>query len=94
MSKQTNTKVGKLPRIEPAFIEALEAIAKAERWSLAELLADIKKQPGTSMAAKARLYALDYYRGNTVTSGFAESSTSPFEAALHHLRNHKTSKKR
>jgi len=60
---------------------------------MAELLADIKKQPGTSLAAKARLYALNYFRDNTPPRGFAEESTTPFEAALHHVGSHNVAAK-
>lgn len=93
MSKPLHTKATrlppKLPRLEPAFAEALEAIAKTERWTTAELIDQIRREPGTSLAAKARLFALDYYRGNTLPRGFAETASDPFKAALQHVRNHK-----
>jgi len=94
MSKHLHTIVTKLPKVEPAFKAALEAIAKSEKLTLEQLLADIKKQPGTSLAAKARLYAINYYRDNTLPCGFAESSSTPFETALRHVREHKPPKKR
>lgn len=89
MSKQKTPPVVKLPRLEPAFVSALETIARSEHWTMERLLADIKKQPGASLAAKARLYALNYYRDNSLPRGFAESSPDHLENALAHLRNHK-----
>lgn len=94
MSKPVHTKVTRLPKLEPAFMEALESIALEERWTTQELLAAIKKQPGASLAAKARLYALSHYRDKTPPRGFAEDSAAPLEAALRQVRTHKTAAKK
>lgn len=91
MHKSTHTKRHRLPRIEQPFLQALESIRHTENWTVERLLQEIERQPGDTLAGKARLYALSYYRDDRLThTGFREESAGPLEAALQAVQKCRT----
>lgn len=80
----------RMPRLEPAFLQALAVIQQSEQLTLNQLLGEISRQRGATLCAKARIYALDYYRNieTPPRSTPGQRQNSPLHIALSHVRGH------